>query len=149
MIEEITEFEAWYGGFIYGAESCIKDGKIVSLEDFQKSVESNELDTLLLVMNVGRDEEHGIWSIVGIRMAIYMLLLTQWDPTLINDHTSIDDLWSSISDKEPEVIAATVAEELVNQIGLPIVMIDEEASRFIRHFLPNEQTPETSGIFPK
>lgn len=143
MIDDISEFEAWLMGFSYGVESCIVDNKLVSLETFRERVENNELDTMLLLLNFGRDEVHGIWTIVGLRMSIYMLLLTQWNHELLKDHNTIDELWSTVKNQSPEVIAATVAEELVNQIGLPIVMIDEEASKFIRHFLPSEgtQTP--------
>ena len=134
-IEDITEKEAWLIGFDIGYKACVDDDKPMKAIDFAKKVASGELNDVLLMMNVGRDDANGIWTILGIRMAIYMILLTEWDASTKKDATAMDEIWNSIESQSPEVVAAMVAESLTEQLMIPIVMIDDVASAFIRPYL--------------
>lgn len=132
---ELTEQESWLLGFDLGYRACVIDDAVISDEDFIEKMSRGDLDDLLLMMNVGRDQENGIWTMAGIRMAIYMLLLADWDSALYKDESVMTEVWESIKDNSPEVVAATVAEPLMEFLSIPIVMIDESASAFIRPYL--------------
>jgi hypothetical protein len=135
ILNHVSEYDAWRTGFEIGASACAADDNVKSPVDFSKEIASGELNDLLLMANFGRHEKNGIWTIVGIRMAIYMIVLTQWKPSQRQSDDTMKDLWSSIENQSPEVIAAVVGEDLVNHLMIPIVMIDEEASAFISPYL--------------
>lgn len=132
---EETEYTAWRTGFEMAMDAILEDDKKKAPEEFAKQIASGEYNDLLLALNVGRHELHGIWMIVGLRMAIYMTLLTDWEPEVRKDSELMNDLWLSIENQSPEILAAVTAEELSNQLMIPIVMIDSDASAFISSYL--------------
>jgi hypothetical protein len=134
MNQILTPRESWFKGFTRAYQIIVNE-ETPSLE----TVEAEQFRELIIIMNMGREVENGIWTLLGSRMATYMLLLTQWDCTLLHDHDSMEEVWSSIKDQSPEVIAATVGEELITQAELPIFMIDEDVSKFIRIYLMSDQ----------
>lgn len=134
-MNDITEKEAWLIGFDIGYNACVSDDAPIEGVEFAKKIATGELNDVLLMMNVGRDDANGIWTILGIRMAIYMILLAQWDIKLKSDTDAMNEVWTSIESQSPEVVAAIVAESLTDNLMIPIVMIDESASAFIRQYL--------------
>lgn len=131
-----SEYEAWRTGFEIAAAACLcADDNKKSAEDFAKEVAAGLHNDLLLMLNVGRHEHNGIWHMVGLRMAIYMILLTDWEQVLRKDEDSMKDLWANVESQSPEVIAAITAEELSNNLLIPMVMIDAEASCFVSSYL--------------
>jgi hypothetical protein len=91
------------------------------------------LDHLTIWHNVGRDAEHGVWAIAGSRMGTYMTMLTQWDHTLVRDFDALKDLWATIAESDPELVAGRVAEDLATQLALPINRLNESESAFFKH----------------
>jgi hypothetical protein len=96
-------------------------------------VHQRNLDNLTVWHNVGRDAEHGIWSMAGSRMGSYMTILTSWDYRTVQDFAALEELWSTVKDTDPEVVLSRVASELTTQLDLPMVWIDESASKFFKH----------------
>jgi len=124
--------EAWQVGFNYGVNSALIGGNRVDLLEFS----ANSHDELTLWQNIGRDYTNGIWTILGARMGVYMTLITPtWDYLQANNDAALEALFSTIKDADPELIAARVAEDLVNQLNLPIVMLNANESAFLRYYL--------------
>lgn len=131
-----SEYEAWRTGFELAAAACVStEDKKKTAEEFATEVAEGLHNDLLLMLNFGRHEHNGIWHIVGLRMAIYMIILTDWEPVLRTDQEAMSDLWNNVENQSPELIASITAEELSQQLMLPIVMIDSDASRFISNYL--------------
>lgn len=130
-------YEAWISGFFVGVDACLtqSDQAKKTPEQFAKEVAGGEHNDLLLMMNFGRHEPHGVWSILGARMAVYMTLLSDWEPIQVTDEDAMKEIWQSIESQSPEIVAAMVAEELTTQLLIPIVMIDSDASLFISSYL--------------
>jgi hypothetical protein len=128
-----TAFQAWRAGFREGVKMCLNKGTRPTLTDFQHRVHQRNLDHLTIWHNVGRDVEHGIWAIAGSRMGTYMTMLTEWDYRFVQDFTALEDLWNTVKDSDPELLAGRVAEELVTQLDLPINRLDEQESKFFKH----------------
>jgi len=63
------------------------------------------------------------------------LITPTWDYLQANDTTALAALFATIKDADPELIAARVAEDLVNQLNLPIVMLNANESAFLRYYL--------------
>jgi len=128
--------EAWAAGFVYGVKSAMVDGKRAGLLEF--SAEAH--DELTLWQNLGRDYTNGIWTMLGARMGVYMTLITPtWDHNQINDGAALDDLFATIESTDPELIAGRVAEDLVNELNLPIIMLNVNESAFFRYYLELNQ----------
>jgi hypothetical protein len=128
-----SAFQAWRAGFREGVKMCLNKGVCPTVPEFQQRVHHRNLDHLTIWHNVGRDVENGIWAIAGSRMGTYMTMLTEWDYKQVQDFTALEELWNTIKDHDPEIVAGRVAEELVTQLDLPINLIGEKESAFFKH----------------
>jgi hypothetical protein len=128
-----TAFQAWRAGFREGVKMCLNKGSKPTASEFMDRVHQRNLDHLTIWHNVGRDVDNGIWAIAGSRMGTYMTMLTDWDYKLVQDFATLKDLWETIKDSNPELLAGRVAEDLVTQLDLPVNRLDEQESRFFKH----------------
>jgi hypothetical protein len=128
-----SEFHAWRAGFREGVKMCLNQGTKPTLPEFKQRVHQRNLDHLTIWHNVGRDVEHGVWAIAGARMGTYMTMLTDWDHRLVQDFSALEDLWKTVNNSNPELLAGRVAEDLFVQLDLPINMIGEQESKFFKH----------------
>jgi hypothetical protein len=132
-----SEFHAWRAGFREGVKMCLNKGVCPDVESFKTQVHQRNLDHLTIWHNIGRDVEHGIWAIAGSRMGTYMTMLTNWDYKLVQDFEALEDLWQTVKDSDPEILAGRVAEEL-DTLDLPITMYGPEESKFFKfHYRSN------------
>jgi hypothetical protein len=128
-----SAFHAWRAGFREGVKMCLNKGAKPNLTEFKQRVHHRNLDHLTVWHNVGRDVEHGIWSIAGSRMGTYMTMLTAWDHRNVQNFDELEKLWDTVKDSEPELLAGRVSEDLNTQLDLPMIMMDENASKFFKH----------------
>lgn len=124
---------AWRAGFREGVKMCLTKGSRPTVTEFQDRVYHRNLDHLTIWHNVGRDVEHGTWAIAGARMGTYMTMLTTWDYRQVQSFDALEELWQSVKDHDPEVVAGRVAEDLVTQLGLPINLMNSAESQFFKH----------------
>jgi hypothetical protein len=133
-----SSYHAWRAGFREGVKMCLNKGAKPTLTEFQTQVHQRNLDHLTIWHNVGRDVEYGSWSIAGARMGTYMTMLTNWDHTTVQDFDALTELWGTVQDSDPDLLAGRVSEDLVTQLGLPITMLDEDSSKFFKqHYRSN------------
>ena len=117
---------------------CLNKGARPTLTDFKQRVHHRNLDHLTIWHNVGRDVEHGAWSIAGARMGTYMTMLTEWDHQQVQSFDALADLWTTVESQDPELVAGRVAEDLTTQLDLPINRLGEPESIFFKqHFRSN------------
>ena len=134
-----TSFQAWRAGFREGVKMCLNKGTRPSLVEFKDRVHQRNLDHLTIWHNVGRDVDHGIWAIVGARMGTYMTMITPtWNYRQVQNFDALIELWGTVNDSDPEILAGRVAEELVAQLDLPINMLGPDESKFFKqHYRSN------------
>ena len=130
-----TPFQAWRAGFREGVKMCLDRGRKPTLEDFK--INNRNLNNLTIWHNVGRDVENGIYAILGARMGTYMLMLNpSWDYKEVQNFDALKLIYDTIDGHNPEQVAARIAPELSTQLDLPMVMLDENTSKFFkRHYL--------------
>lgn len=128
-----SAFHAWRAGFREGVKMCLNKGARPSLAEFKDRVHQRNLDHLTIWHNVGRDVEYGIWAIAGARMGTYMTMLTPWDYKQVQWFDSLIDIWNTVKDSDPELVAGRVAEDLATQLDLPITMMNVPESKFFKH----------------
>jgi hypothetical protein len=134
-----SAFHAWRAGFREGVKMCLNRGARPTTAEFRDLVQKRNLDHLTIWHNVGRDAEHGIWSIAGARMGTYMTMITpQWDHTTVQDFAELEKLWDTVKDTNPEILAGRVAEDLATQLDLPMTVIQAPESAFFKqHYRSN------------
>lgn len=133
-----SAFHAWRAGFREGVKMCLNKGALPSVADFKERVHHRNLDHLTIWHNVGRDAEHGIWSIVGARMGTYMTMLTEWDHRQVQSFDALFELWKTVESHDPELIAGRIAEDISKQLDLPIIWMDAPSSKFFKsHYRSN------------
>lgn len=128
-----SAFHAWRAGFREGVKMCLDKGRKPTVADFKDRVHHRNLDHLTVWHNVGRDVEYGIWAITGARMGTYMTMLTPWDYRQVQWFDSLEEIWNTVKDHDPEIVAGRVAEDLANQLDLPINMLGAPESKFFKH----------------
>lgn len=129
-----SAFQAWRAGFREGVKMCLNKGARPTVPEFQDRVHRRNLDHLTIWHNVGRDVDHGIWAIVGSRMGTYMTMITPtWDYRSVQSFDALEELWLTIQDSDPEILAGRIAEDLVSQLDLPINMMGPAESKFFKH----------------
>jgi hypothetical protein len=128
-----SAFQAWRAGFREGVKMCLNQGARPSLAEFKTRVHQRNLDHLTIWHNVGRDVEHGVWSIAGSRMGTYMTMLTEWDHRHVQNFDALKDIFQTVDGHNPEIVLGRVAEDLYRQLDLPMTVIDAQASRFFKH----------------
>lgn len=128
-----SAYHAWRAGFREGVKMCLNKGARPSVSEFRDRVHQRNLDHLTIWHNVGRDVDHGIWSIAGARMGTYMTMLTEWNHRQVQWFDALTELWNTVKDSDPELVAGRVAEDLVTQLNLPINMMNAPESQFFKH----------------
>lgn len=127
-----SPFQAWRAGFREGVKMSLQRGRRPTIEEFKTQVLRN-LDNLTIWHNVGSDVENGEWAIAGSRQGTYMTMLTNWDHTQVQDFDALADLWETVKDSQPRILANQLGPELGTQLDLPMAILEAEQSAFFKH----------------
>jgi hypothetical protein len=129
-----TPFQAWRAGFREGVKMCLDRGRKPSLLDFRSSVVKRNLDNLSIWHNIGVDTDNGKWATAGARQGTYNTMLSDWDYTEVQDFEKLKDYWDNTVHKfDVDSFVHLFEDELKTRLGLPIVNMDAEQSRFFKH----------------
>ena len=108
---------------------CLDRGARPSLAEFNSRVVSRNYDNLCIWQTVGQDVDYGTMAIYGARLGTYLTMLTDWDYTEVQDFAKLERLWQQFEHNEPK----NLMEQLQTRLGLPIVDLNAEQSRFFKH----------------
>ena len=128
-----SAFHAWRAGFREGVKMCLNRGAKPTAAEFRDRVHQRNLDHLTIWHNIGADVDHGYWSMAGARQGTYMTMLTNWDHTQVQDFDALAELWTTVESSDPRLLAGRVAEDLDQQLDLPMAMLEAEQSKFFKH----------------
>jgi hypothetical protein len=126
-------FHAWRAGFREGVKMCLNKGSKPTVAEFRDRVHQRNLDHLTIWHNVGADVDYGLWAIAGARMGTYMTMLTDWDYRQVQSFDALEELWQTVAEQDPELLANRVAEDLSQQLDLPVITMFAAQSRFFKH----------------
>lgn len=133
-----SAFHAWRAGFREGVKMCLNRGVKPTLPEFQQRVHAKNLDNLTIWHNIGADVDHGDWAIAGSRMGTYMTMLTNWDHRQVQWFDALAELWKTVENDQPRLIANRLADELHDQLDLPMLIMEKEQSAFFKkHYRSN------------
>jgi len=127
-----TPYQAWRAGFREGVKMALDRGAKISMQEFESRVNTRNYDNLCIWQSVGSDAEHGFWAIYGARLGTYMMMLEGWDHRQVQDFDVLAMLWRNFEQDGPDQ-CRSVGDILRTRLGLPIVDMDPEESRFFKH----------------
>ena len=136
---DATPFQAWRAGFREGVKMCLDRGAKPSIEEFNKRVVSRNYDNLCIWQTVGADNENGFYAIYGARLGTYMMMLEGWDHRQVQDFDTLAILWRNFEQDGADQ-CRSVGDALRKRLGLPIVDMDAEESRFFKHHYKSQFT---------
>jgi len=128
-----SAFHAWRAGFREGVKMCLDRGRRPTVDEFRQRVVQRNLDNLSIWHNVGADVEHGYWAMAGSRQGTYKTMLTNWDHRQVQWFDALADLWQTVENSDPRMLAGRLADDLYYQLDLPMVVMEGEASSFFKH----------------
>ncbi len=128
-----SPFHAWRAGFREGVKMCLDRGRKPTVNEFQQRVHQRNLDHLTIWHNVGSDVEYGGWAMAGARQGTYMTMLTGWDHRQVQDFDALADLWLTVQDSDPRILANRLGPDLSGQLDLPVAILEAEQSAFFKY----------------
>ena len=128
-----SAFHAWRAGFREGVKMCLDRGRRPTITEFQARVHQRNLDNLTIWHNVGADVDYGYWAMAGARQGTYMTMLTNWDYLQVQNFDALAELWLTVENEQPEIVANNIANDLHSQLDLSMHMLTVEASVFFKH----------------
>ena len=128
-----SAFHAWRAGFREGVKMCLNKSTRPTVAEFKDRVHHRNLDHLTIWHNVGSDVDYGLWAIAGSRQGTYMTMLTEWDHKQVQWFDALEEIWATVRDQDPEILANRLAEELATQLDLPMMSLFPEQSKFFKH----------------
>ena len=129
-----TAFQAWRAGFREGVKMCLDRGAKPNLSEFEQRVHSRNYDHLCIWQTVGADVENGFWAIYGARLGTYLTMLCDWEYRWVQDFDTLEDLWNEYNHEDIAIDHCKVIGDTLRQrLGLPIVDMDPEESKFFKH----------------
>jgi hypothetical protein len=126
-------FHAWRAGFREGVKMCLDRGRKPTVEEFKERVHKRNLDNLTIWHNVGTDAEYGEWAIAGARQGTYMTMLTGWNHREVQSFDALSELWKTVETSQPRLLSNRLAEDLHQQLDLPMAILEKEQSEFFKH----------------
>lgn len=127
-----TPFQAWRAGFREGVKMCLDRGHKPEMSEFEKRVHSRNYDNLCIWQSVGADANNGFWAIYGARLGTFMTMIEKWNYKDVQDFDVLARLWESFKQDGPDQ-CRSVGDTLRTRLGLPIVDMDAEESKFFKH----------------
>ena len=127
-----TAFQAWRAGFREGVKMCLDRGSKPDMTEFEQRVHTRNYDNLCIWQTVGADTDNGFWAIYGARLGTFMTMIEGWNYKEVQDFDVLARLWESFSQDDVER-CANVGDILRRKLGLPIVDMDADESRFFKH----------------
>ena len=128
-----SPFQAWRAGFREGVKMCLDRGHKPSVQEFEERVHKRNYNHLCIWQSVGADVENGYWAMYGARLGTYMIMLEKWDHHYVQDFDMLEKLWSSFSKEDPQEGCERIEDALKNRLGLPIVLLSPEQSKFFKN----------------
>jgi hypothetical protein len=129
-----TPFQAWRAGFREGVKMCLDRGSRPAITEFKERLQGRNLDRLSIWHAVGLDVDQGAWAIAGAKQGTLFTMLTDWDYTLVQDFSELEQIWhNQVSMRDPLEIIDHVSQTLSDELGLPRMILNMNASRFFKH----------------
>ena len=129
-----SPYQAWRAGFREGVKMSLDRGDRVDKNNFQKAIWPINYKRLLIWATVGADVENGVWTVLGARMAIEKVNLTDWDFGQISDYGWMKEYFEKahyLYHNRPNIIAG-LGQHLRKEMRIHLAELDATQSAFFK-----------------
>jgi len=130
---DATPYQAWRAGYREGVKMCLDRGAKPTIEEFSQRVQGRNYDNLCIWQSVGADNPNGLWAIYGARLGTFMTMCEKWEYRDVQDFDRLKKLWETFGKLDPVTEINKLTKPLQNRLGLPITLLDNNASQFFKH----------------
>lgn len=136
-VQNKFEYTAWRSGYREAVKMTQKEGKPrESLENTWYLIHDKNLSRLNVWLSIGRDVKNGIWAILGARQALYEMMSTNFDQTVINNYDWFAEKWCLVGEQlngfGPEILSQQYSKLLFEKYNFYIPELDSKQSSWFK-----------------
>lgn len=138
-----SPYQAFRVGFREGIKLCLEQGGVIDPNNIKNEMHAANFQRLLTWMTIGRDVEHGAWSMYGARLAVKMLYYDDFDHVNIRDYQWFKDFFAAHEHKQVLTELTVLSVDLTDVFGFRIPGFTSEESSFIKQLQLHPEKPLT------
>jgi hypothetical protein len=127
-----SPYQAFRVGFREGVKLSMEQGRVLGFSEWSTTMHAANFQRLMTWMTIGRDVEHGIWSIYGARLAVKMLQYDNFDFTNIRDYDWFNDFFNLHTNANPVKATKALGKRISEGLGWDLPDFDNEQSYFLK-----------------
>jgi len=138
-----SPYQAFRVGFREGVKLSMEQGQPLAFNEWSTKMHAANYQRLLTWMTVGKDIEHGIWSVYGARLAVKMLQYDNFNFVNIRDYDWFRDFFDSHKDADPVKGSKSLGKQISAGLGWILPDFDAEQSAFVKQIQLHPDRPLT------
>jgi len=138
-----SPYQAFRVGFREGVKLSMEQGQVLAFDDWPLHMHAANYQRLLTWMTIGRDVEHGIWSIYGARLAVKMLQYDNFDFVNIRDYEWFKEFFENLKDADPVKASKSLGKQISEGLNWILPDFDSEQSAFMKQIQLHPGKPLT------
>ena len=119
-------------GFREGVKLSMDQGRLLAFDEWSTQMHAANYQRLLTWLTVGADVEHGMWSMYGARLAVYLLQYENFDFVQIRDYEWFKDFFNDHATADPTKAGKSIGKKISNGMGWILPDFDSEQSNCIK-----------------
>lgn len=127
-----SPYQAFRVGFREGVKLSMEQGRVLDFSEWPTTMHAANFQRLMTWMTIGRDVEHGAWSIYGTRLAVKMLQYDNFDFTNIRDYDWFNEFFDMHSNANPVKASKAMGKRISDGLGWDLPDFDTEQSYFMK-----------------
>lgn len=127
-----SAYQAFRVGFREGVKLSMEQGRVLEVSEWPTTMHAANFQRLMTWMSIGRDVEHGIWSIYGARLAVKMLQYDNFNFVNIRDYAWFKDFFEQHKNADPVKGSKTLGKQISERLGWILPDFDSEQSYFLK-----------------
>jgi hypothetical protein len=139
-----SAYQAFRVGFREGVKLSMDQGRLLAFDEWSTQMHAANFQRLLTWLTVGADVEHGMWSVYGARLAVYLLQYEDFDFVQIRDYSWFKDFFNEHANADSKKASKALGKKISNGLGWILPDLDHEQSSFIKMIQLHPSKPLTN-----
>jgi hypothetical protein len=139
-----SPYQAFRVGFREGVKLSMDQGCLLSFDKWSTQMHAANYQRLLTWLTVGADVEHGMWSVYGARLAVYLLQYEKFDFVQIRDYAWFNNFFNDHVNVDPSRASKAIGKKISNGLGWILPDFDSKQSAFIKMIQLHSAKPLTN-----
>jgi hypothetical protein len=138
-----SAYQAFRVGFREGVKLSMEQGRVLKFNEWSTTMHAANYQRLLTWMTVGKDVEHGIWSVYGARLAVKMLQYDNFDFVNIRDYNWFKEFFDTHKNADPVKASKSLGKHISEGLNHILPDFDTEQSAFLKQMQLHPNKPLT------